>query len=76
MRISLWIIAVCAVIRIIQNGIQLMAIHNEKDMRANAYEEYIKSLHQSDAEYLRGIVKIVGKMDAPDAKEDPDGKVD
>jgi hypothetical protein len=53
-----------------------MAVHNEKDMRATAYDEYIKSLHQSDAEYLRGIVKIVGKMDAPDAKEDPDGKVD
>lgn len=70
MIIALWIIAVCEVIRIVQNAIQLMAMHNEKDMRAMAFDEYIKSLHQSDAEYLRGIVKIVGKMDAPDAKEE------
>ena len=63
MRISLWVIAICEVIRLIQNGIQLMKVNKEEDMRANAYKEYIKSLHQSDADYLRGIVKIVGKMD-------------
>lgn len=69
MIIALWIIAVCEVIRIVQNAIQLMAIHNEKDMRAMAFDEYIKSLHQSDADFYKGLIKIVGKTDI---KEDPE----
>lgn len=51
MTIAIWIIAVCSMVRIIQNGIQLNMLLQERGARENAYSEFIKSLKQSDKEF-------------------------
>lgn len=56
MRIALWIIAICEIIRTAQNHIQLAHIrHNEKN-QDNAYAEFIKSLKQSDKEFVKQML--------------------
>ena len=57
MLIARWIIAICEVVRILQNTIQLLAIRHEKDSRDNAYAEYIKSLHSSDKEFVYNMLR-------------------
>ena len=57
MKLALWIIAVCEVIRLIQNGIQLRAIRHDTGARDNAYAEFVKSLKQSDREYVRRMLE-------------------
>ena len=57
MIIALWIIAVCEAIRVIQNGFQLRAIRHDTGARDNAYAEFVKSLKQSDREYVRRILE-------------------
>lgn len=64
MIVALWIIAVCEVIRLIQNAIQLMALHNEKDMRATAYDEFVKSLHVTDREFVYNLLREFEKEDS------------
>lgn len=72
MIVALWIIAVCEVIRIVQNTITLIRMHDEKDMYKMACDEYVKSLHQSDDDFVKGLVKIISTSDAP--IENPDVK--
>ena len=57
MTLALWIIAACEVIRVIQNGLQLRAIRHDTGARDNAYAEFVKSLKQSDREYVRRILE-------------------
>lgn len=56
MRIAIWIIAICEVIRAVQNMIQIMAIRHDTVGRDNAYAEFIKSLKQSDKEFVRELL--------------------
>lgn len=44
MIIAIWIIAICEVIRIAQNMIQLLAIKRDAKNKDNVYAEFIKSL--------------------------------
>ena len=46
MIIAIWIIAICELIRIAQNMIQLLAIKHDTKGRDNAYAEFVKSLKQ------------------------------
>lgn len=55
MIVALWIIAICEIIRIIQNTVQLLAIQFEKDMRQKAFDEYVASLHKMDEEFFRDL---------------------
>lgn len=64
MTTALIIIAICEVIRMIQNTIQLMAIRQDTDARANAYAEIIKSLKDSDREYVRKLLEAFEKEDS------------
>lgn len=64
MLIALWIIAVCEVIRMVQNAIQLHAIHGEDGIRKKAYDEYIKSLHASDREFVSNMLRELEKEDS------------
>lgn len=57
MVVALWIIAVCEVIRAIQNMIQIMTIRQDKGARDNAYAEFIKSLKQTDKEFVRRMLE-------------------
>lgn len=53
MIIPLWIISICELIRMLQNGIQLFMIKKDTGARDNAYVEFVKSLKTSDREYVR-----------------------
>ena len=60
---ALWIIAVCEVIRAIQNMVQIMTIRHETGARDNAYEEFVKSLKQTDKEFVRRMLEEFERED-------------
>ena len=57
MIVALWIIAVCEVIRIAQNTLQLISIKHDTGARENAYAEFINSLKQTDKEFVRRLLE-------------------
>lgn len=57
MTIPIWIIAICEVIRAIQNCIQIATIRHDTEGRDNAYAEFIKSLKQSDKEFVKRMLE-------------------
>lgn len=57
MTIALWIIAICEVIRAVQNMIQIATIRHDTQGRDNAYAEFVKSLKQTDREFVRQMLE-------------------
>ena len=57
MRIAIWIIAICEVIRVLQYAIQLFAIMRDASARDNAYQEFVKSLKSTDKEYVEKMLR-------------------
>ena len=57
MIVALWIIAVCEVIRAIQNMIQIMTMRHDTGARDNVYAEFVKSLKQTDKEFVRRMLE-------------------
>lgn len=57
MKIALWIIAICEVIRALQNMIQLWHVKKSEKMSANAYQEFMKSLNKFVREYVRDMLE-------------------
>lgn len=57
MIVTLWIIAICEVIRITQNMVQIMAIRHDTEARDNAYAEFVKSLNQTDKEFVKRMLE-------------------
>ena len=57
MKIAIWIIAICEIVRALQNAVQLMTIRHDTKGRDNAYAEFVKSLKQSDREFVRNLLK-------------------
>lgn len=67
MIVALWIIAVCEVIRAIQNMIQIMTIRHDTGARDNAYAEIVKSLKQTDREFVK---RMLEEFDREDGEEE------
>ena len=63
MIVALWIIAVCEVIRAIQNMIQLTMVRKDTGARDNAYEEFVKSLKQTDREFVKRMLEELERED-------------
>ena len=57
MIVALWIIAVCEVIRAIQNMVQIMTIRHDTRARDNAYAEFVKSLNKTDREFVKCLLE-------------------
>lgn len=57
MIIALWIIAICEIIRAIQNLMQLRMLHQDTASRDNAYAEFVKSLKNTDREFVRQLLE-------------------
>lgn len=57
MTIALWIIAVCEVVRLIQNTLQLIMLRNDTAARDNAYAEFIKSLKATDRDLVKRMLE-------------------
>ena len=63
MSVPIWIIAICEIVRAIQNCIQIMAIRHDTKGRDTAYAEFVKSLKQSDKEFVRRMLEEFEKED-------------
>jgi len=57
MKIAIWIIAICEIIRAAQNAIQLKAIKRDTGARDNAYSEFVKSLKMNDRQFVERMLK-------------------
>lgn len=57
MNIAIWIIAICEVIRAVQNLFQLMMVKHDTGARDNAYAEFVKSLNNTDAEMVKRLLE-------------------
>lgn len=57
MTIALWVIAVCEVIRALQNMVQLVHVKKSEKREINAYNEFFKRMRQSDREFVRNMLK-------------------
>lgn len=57
MIIAIWIIAICEVIRMLQNMVQIATIKHDTKGRDNAYAEFVKSLHGTDREFVRQMLE-------------------
>lgn len=57
MIVAIWIIAICEVIRAIQNVVPIVVqVRNSKNQE-NAYSEFVKSLKKTDREFMDDLVK-------------------
>jgi len=63
MIVAVWIIAICEIIRAIQNMIQIAAYHHDSSKRDNAYDEFIKSLKHDDAEFVKRMLEGFEKQE-------------
>ena len=57
MTLALWIIAICEIIRILQNSLQLVSLIKDRGKRNNAYAEFVKSLKQTDKEFVKRMLQ-------------------
>ena len=57
MKIAIWIIAICEIIRAAQNAIQLRVLRHDTGARDNAYAEFVKSLKMSDRQFVERMLK-------------------
>ena len=57
MTIALWIIAICEIIRLLQNTLQLTMMKHDTTGRDNAYAEFVKSLKSTDAEFVKKMLE-------------------
>ena len=63
MIVAIWIIAVCEVVRAIQNMLQIGMMKHDSANRDNAYTEFIKSLKDTDREFVKKMLKEFEKQD-------------
>ena len=63
MKTALWIIAICEVIRVAQNMVQIITIRHDTKGRDNAYAEFVKSLKATDREFVRGMLDEFEKQE-------------
>lgn len=53
----LWIIAVCEIIRAIQNFVQIATIRHDTGARDNAYAEFVKSMKMTDRQFVKRLLE-------------------
>ncbi len=54
---AIWIIAICEVIRAIQNMMQIVMVKHDTKVRNNAYSEFVKSLNKTDREFVKDLLE-------------------
>ena len=64
MIIAIWIIAICEIVRAVQNIMQLSMLRKDTGSRDNAYAEFIKSLKRTDREFVKGLLEEFDRQDA------------
>lgn len=64
MKIAVWIIAICEVIRAAQNMIQLWHIKKDEAARDNLNAQFIKHLKDSDKEFVNHLLEEFERQEA------------
>lgn len=63
MIIAIWIIAVCEVIRALQNALQLVMVKRDSGARDNAYAAFVDSLKQDDRQMVEKLLRQFEKQE-------------
>lgn len=63
MTVALWIIAICEIIRALQNMMQIMATRHDLSQRDNAYAEFVKTLKKDDKQFIKDMLEEFVKKD-------------
>ena len=73
MTIAIWTIAICSIVRIIQNGIQLSMLIGERDLRKQLNNEFIDSLRKDNKEWVEDTLKkfLENEQTEPNCSEKP-----
>lgn len=66
MTVAIWIIAVCEIIRITQNSIQLLSLLGDAKDRKWAYQEFVDSLKDTDREFVKKMLEEIELHDQTD----------
>lgn len=66
METAIWIIALCEVVRAIQNTLQITMLKKDTGARDNAYSEFVKSLKYSDREFVRKLLQEFEEVNRDD----------
>lgn len=69
MKTALWIIAICEAIRAVQNLLQLLMLKRDTDARDNAYAEFVKSLKQTEKEFVRRVLDEFERSEDGEVRE-------
>ena len=70
MTVAVWIIAICEIVRMTQNAIQLHSLMIEAKDRKWAYQEFVDSLKDTDREFIKKMLEEIEQREAKEA----DGK--
>lgn len=65
MKIAIWVIAICEVVRALQN-----MVHHDTGARDNAYAEFVKSLKDTDEEFVENLLREF-ERESGDRKTEP-----
>ena len=57
MTTALWIIAICEVLRMAQNCVQLIIQFSNRDLQKNLNNQFIDSLKQDNREWVENMLK-------------------
>lgn len=63
MTIAIWIIAVCEIIRVVQNIMQLYMVKHDTGARDDAYKAFVDAMKVDDREFMRNIFRELEKAD-------------
>lgn len=72
MTIAIWIIAVCEVLRMLQNALQIRMYRRDAGTRDNAYAEFVKSLKRDDREMVKELLMEFEKQEAEKQETEKD----
>lgn len=63
MTIAIWVIAVCEVLRMLQNALQIRMYRRDSCTRDDAYAEFVKSLKRDDREMVKELLMEFEKQE-------------
>lgn len=63
MQKAIWIIAICEIVRMIQNFVPVVAHFQDRKRMDNVYEAFIDSLKQSDREWVKHMLEEYDKQE-------------
>lgn len=61
---AIWVIAICEVIRAMQNMMQLMMARRQTRLNVRATDEFIQSLKKSDREFVREMLEAYERQES------------